>query len=429
MNHTRTWSIAAVLLAAVGACSSEDSVAPATAGSGGATGMPGTEHGRIDRAPAVDGETGEPGGVSGVPGSAAGGRDAAGPSGPGMQGPQSAVGSGQGPAIPVGESDPQPAAGAGMAASEDPAPVSDVADGLPNTSIGAQDPDCDMNGLWAVRVMSVVEALGLEQCGNLYNFMKLRHEGVDVEVVEDLNCGIEGRGTANSSFSDATVQGMLRMASQVGRRGTMQKGPDGTCEFNMEPIWTVLGADEASYTPSPRNAPLSLAEVQAMLPMPSSGGTGGVIDVEGDGYPGAAFIVTGALSGKRHAAQRNFQAWLTNERYRIEPAIDWPSDIEARADYIGEDVNFETEPPGNPLLAAGANPVRNAASARVTLRFLGRDETDPRAAGLLEGTDAETDPTGAVRTCRSIVDALSPIVPLAFPDPQVCPCPGGGICM
>ncbi|MDD9942657.1 MAG: hypothetical protein OXU20_16570, partial [Myxococcales bacterium] len=153
MNRTRTWSIAAVLLAAVGACSSEDSVAPATAGSGGAAGMlgaagmPGTEHGRIDRAPAVDGETGDPGGVSGVPASAAGGRDAAGPAAPGMQGPQGAAGSGQGSAIPVGESDLQSTAEAGMGASGDPTPVSDVADGFPNTSIGAQDPDCDMNGL------------------------------------------------------------------------------------------------------------------------------------------------------------------------------------------------------------------------------------------------------------------------------------------
>ncbi|MDD9934063.1 MAG: hypothetical protein OXT09_10685 [Myxococcales bacterium] len=399
-------AIAAVVACA---CAAEDTVAPNVGSrddgvaTPGGPGTPGSTPGTGDTA----GAPGDTANMDGPPGDVAGSPAAAGMTG----GAAGSDGATQDATTP-GDGD-----GVGDA---------------PGDVMAATDADCDVSGLWAVRMMTVVQALGLEQCGNLYHYMELAQDGTDVTVVDHLSCGIEGRGSSTSSFSDATVLGLMRASSQIGRRGTMQKTADGSCRFEMEPYWFVLGADETLFAPDPRNADLTLASVQSSNPMPPPPAPGvvnldvpGVIDIENDGFPGAAFVVTGAISGKRHAAQRGVHSWLTNDRYRITPATDWIDDIEVRADYIGEDLTYHVE--GDPLLWAGALPVRDAASARVTMRFLGRDATDARVAEMVVSADPEADPDGAVQTCANIRAALPPIAPLTAP--QVCPCPGGGMCM
>ena len=409
------------------ACGSEDSVAPSimgTAGSAAVAGAGGTPAGTAGTAAAgsgtVAGSAAAGAGSAGSSSEAGSGEAGAGVAGAGVAGVGAAGSTGAGAASAGTPS-------AGMTAG------SPAGAGAAGSGGMAADPDCDISGLWAVRMLSVVQALSLEQCGNLYYYVEFAQNGSEVEVVDHFNCGIEGRGSSSSTFANPTLLGLMQTNSWVGRRGTMQKGADGTCEFQLEPYWYVLSADEAVFAPDPRNANMTLTQVQQWKPLPPPPVFGatmppdapGVLDIESDGFPGAAFTVTGLLSGIRHAAQRGVHSWLTNDRYRITPAVDWTEDLNVRADYVGEDVTYWVE--GDQALWAGALPVRDAASARATLRFLGRDASDPRAAEMVVSADPAVDPDGAIATCANIREALPPISPLT--SPQVCPCVGGQMCM
>jgi hypothetical protein len=140
-------------------------------------------------------------------------------------------------------------------------------------------------------------------------------------------------------------------------------------------------------------------------------------------------IVTGAINGSRHITQRVVTSWMTNDRYKIMPALDWTTDLELGNVSYPEEYTVATTPEGieGELLRAPANPVLDAPAARVTMRFLGRDASDPRAAGVIVGADP-ADLPGATQTCRNIADAIEAVLPLSFPNPQVCPCPNGQAC-
>lgn len=405
MSRREAWVAVAVITAALSACRAEDSVAPNLPSVAGASPVTGNTAGSGGSGPGSTGAggMGAGGSAGATPGGGVGatGGNMAGAGGSGLGGSAgSMVGAGNGGAV---------TGGSGGSAS----------------SGTARDADCDMNGIWVVRMMSVTEALTLEQCASIYYYLELKHEGENVEVVNQFNCGIEGRGSSNGSLNDATMRALMPSNSQIGRKGTMTKGPDGTCQFKMDRFWVVFGADEAVYAPSPRNAEIPFTQEQASKPLPTT--ATGAIDFENDGKPGMAIVVTGAISGIRHSVQRASYVWLTNDRYKIMPSLDWATDIEAHADYYGEEVAIEVEPADAVLLSAGANPVPTAQSARATFRFLGRNASDPRVAALVVSADPKSD--GALQTCKNIVKALPPIDAIATDFGQVCPCPGGGMCM
>ncbi|MDD9934782.1 MAG: hypothetical protein OXT09_14330 [Myxococcales bacterium] len=285
----------------------------------------------------------------------------------------------------------------------------------------ATDPDCDISGLWAVRDLSIVQALDLEQCGNIYHYIELAQQGTDVEIVNHFNCAIEGRGSANSTMNDATVKSMISTNSMIGRRGTMMKGADGLCHFELEPWWMAFGVDESMYTPDPRNSPMSLSELQSTNPLPML--PAGASDPDGDGQPGIAIIVAGAINGTRHITQRVRTTWQTDARYTITPATDWTT-LEIGNRGQPEEYTVATTPPNDFLLMAPALPVLDSAAQRVTMRFLGRTAD---ASGIVVSSDP-ADLDGALATCRNIADGITAVVPLAFPNPQVCPCPDGSAC-
>lgn len=387
----------AVVALFVCACAAEDSVTPSTfpiggSGSGGASGGAGGSSG----AGSTSGAGGVGGMMAGVGGMVGGGAG-------GVSGMMAGVG--------------------GMAIGGSMGGTSGDGAGGTGATGGAQDADCDMNGIWVARMMAVNEALSLEQCGSQYFYFELKHEGANVEVVHSMFCGIEGRGSSNGTLSDASILSLTKSNSQVGRKGTMTKGADGTCQLTMEPFWSILGADEAMFAPMPRNASTPLSQVQSSTPLPTS--AAGAIDMDSDGNPGLSIIVTGVIQGTRYSVQRTSNTWLTNDRYKITPAATWTTDIEARAEYYSEEVVVGYTPEDASLLASPSNMVPNSPSARVTLHFLGRDAAAASASGIVVASDPTADPDGAVATCKNILDVLPPIN--AISDGfigQVCPCPG-----
>lgn len=73
----------------------------------------------------------------------------------------------------------------------------------------AQDADCDMNGLWISRMLTVTDALNADQCASIYAFYELRHEGANVEVVNHFECGLTARGSGVPNCAQPTREAIL----------------------------------------------------------------------------------------------------------------------------------------------------------------------------------------------------------------------------
>ncbi len=320
------------------------------------------------------------------------------------------------------------AVGAQMAAASDAgtrheAGAEDGSDPAADAGLAEAGAECDASGIWIARMLTVISALGLEQCGNRYDYFELRQTGSEIEVIDHLSCGFEDRGSVTRRPTEAAARAMLGSNSQIGRKGTMAKGADGLCQLTMEPYWAVWGVDEESYVPQPRNSPQPLHEVSRANPLPRDGD--GVLDPDGDGRPGMSIEIRGALSVDGQIILRSVHHWVTDDRYPITPAAAWADDIEVHANHTSEE--HLLEPANDGAIIGPIQPVSQGGPAsRVTLRFLGRDASDPRVTALVASADPD-DEDDALQTCRNIIAALPPIEPL-FGDAQRCPCPGGAAC-
>lgn len=395
-SRREIWLQVAVIAMFLNACAAEDSAAPPVGGPTGGSAGAGASSG------GAGGNAGVMAGAGSTSGSGAGGM---------------AVTSG-------GASGGGTGGSTGGTGGEATGGTSGMGAGGMGGSSAAQDADCDMNGFWATRMLTITDALDLDQCASIYSFYELKHEGTNVEVVNHFNCGIYAKGTGNTDFTMKTREALLGANSQVGRKATFSKGTDGTCQLDFEPFWAAIGVDE-TFIPAERNSSQTLQQMQSTMPLPTDPTAAGVVDFEGDGKAGLAFVVSSSpADGTRHGAQRNVQTWKTDAFYKIMPSADWQTDIEARAAFFGDEVALDVEPEGNIFLYTLANPVPLADAARVTMRFLGRDAADPRAQAVIVGTDP-TDLAGALQTCDKLVAALEVISPVANHTPQRCPCPGG----
>jgi hypothetical protein len=243
----------------------------------------------------------------------------------------------------------------------------------------AKDPECDMNGIWLGRQVTRSEALLAGQFANNFYYLEYAQTGEDVVVVKHWNCGVEVRGSATCKVSRATAEALRAHNTQMGRKGKMYKGSDGTCHFEMERWWSARGVDELRFVPTPRNMRVSVAQMKMDKPLPVPQRPDGAEDWENDGKLGLAVQVTGILSGVRNSVQRDFTEWYTDPARPIAPARDWPQDLKVGVVFEGEELLFD---PTTGLLAQLAQP-DIAAKHLVTLRFLGRSAADPRATALL----------------------------------------------
>jgi len=272
----------------------------------------------------------------------------------------------------------------------------------------AQDPDCDLNGLWIAQQITVATALGAPQYGNVWSYLEIQHDGADFKLSQQFDCGGQVKGTLNVTLREATTRVLMRHNRQAGRRGTMKKGTSGTCELVLERFWGIRGAIEANFIPAAgRTSSADLTQVQMERPLPKTATPTGAEDWDGDGHQGIGWDVAGVVTGRRHSVQRDWSSWFTDAAYTITPAMNWTTDIMPRAEADLEDSVFDTEPPGNLLLAAGAvADIRNV-NNRVILRFLGRNASDPRVAAIpITGTDPDGNAASALLTCSAIQAAM-----------------------
>ncbi len=253
------------------------------------------------------------------------------------------------------------------------------------TAPTAKDPDCDMNGIWAVRQVTRSEALLTGQFANNFFYFEFSQNGEEVVATKHLNCALVILGSATGRATRATADAIRSHNSQVGRKGTMSKASDG-CHFEMERWWYARGVDEPRFLPKPRNAKVSLAQVQAELPLPTPARPDGAQDWENDGKLGMAVTLTGIIGGIRNSATRDFTDWYTDSARPIPPALDWRENLRVVARFEGEENLFD---PTTGLLAQLAT-VDVAAKNTLTMHFLGRTVSDPRAAAVVRPDSWDT---------------------------------------
>lgn len=272
---------------------------------------------------------------------------------------------------------------AGSPATQEPAP-----------SAGAQDPDCDLTGIWIARQITVNEAIGVQAFSNNWYYLEYKQSGTTAEVTKHFDCGIEIVGAVTVILPRPAVEAQLTRNQQMGRKLTMMK--DGSsCHLETKRFWSIRGAEEAPYLPDGvRDSELSIREVAAALPLPTKDNPTGAIDPDGDGKLGLAFEASGLISGTRNSVQRDWTRWFTERGYEFPAAMDWTDDIVIRADFDNEESVLD---PASGLLTSGSTPSSTAKHA-TTLRFLGRDASDPRAMALIQDNPLDT--------CYAIQDAL-----------------------
>ena len=275
-----------------------------------------------------------------------------------------------------------PGAGGGSGGTVDSGPISD-----------SQDPECNLNGFWGLRKLSLPSdtVLGNEQPASNWLMFEIRHEGANFEVLNSLTCGVKASGSADVVFGIDTLRGIMERNPQTGRTGTFTKNGD-HCEFDLERWYTRTGLPASvldEYQGTTNTLP---PDVEDLL--------GIAEDWDDDGYNGIAYLTSGIVTGKRHAIDIAWDEYYNDAGYGHMPPLNSP-DFTLRMSYsIAEAVVFAEKANGEPSrLLEGKAVVIPSANNAVAFKLLGHDAASAGAGGIYV-------PGDPLRTCFNIQDAM-----------------------
>lgn len=282
---------------------------------------------------------------------------------------------------------------------------------------GEKAEPCDMTGYWIVRQtdFSIDDVLNQVQTSSNWYALKMVQTGESFQVDKSIFCGIKVTGSATAQLPDDGVRRLIHEnpqdsdspAPRPPRGGTFVP-KDAGCAFAMDRTYIVRGA-EARFLPVDFAAKPDLA---TLIPLPSESDpenpTGanldGAVDVDGDGFPGVAFRVSGNISGVRNVAQRDWNEYFTSSDYPIvQNALEFVTAVKFDNQ---ENILHVSHCPavGCGLLLAGSAPATNLHD-RVTFRYLGRGLSDPRVSRII-GAELKVDLDADMQTCANVRAAL-----------------------
>jgi hypothetical protein len=260
----------------------------------------------------------------------------------------------------------------------------DAGQAIPRADAGpSSGAGCDLSGVWIARQNTESLALSLPQYANTWYYFELTQSGDSLTVARHFDCGIEVRGTVRVMLMPATTRALLAHNLQAGRKGTVTPTADGQCSVSIEPFWSVRGVPEDQFVPTPRNSGMTLAQVQAALPLPTADMVARTEDWDGDGKPGITWFVNGIVNGERNTIQRDWTRYFSAPGYAVTAGSDF-GDVVLRTEFSAEEVVFNTQG-----LSQLSQP-NAAAEHTLTLRFLGRTPDDARARAIYGADDFET---------------------------------------
>jgi hypothetical protein len=287
---------------------------------------------------------------------------------------------GSGPAAGSGASGPAAGSGAdGMSGEDQPK--------------RAQDPTCDLSGVWITKQLSASKALEEVGYSHSYAYYEIEQSGSDFVVKKHIDCGGIALGGGTGSLPRATLEALTQRNSQSGRKGRFEL-VDGKCTVDIDHFWSVRGANEERFLPPTRDSTMTMADLMKQKPMPTASMQDGAEDWDNDGHPAITTTVTGIISGDRYGCQRDWDRWFTAPGFEITPSLDFTTDFTIRFEFEGEEALLY---PTVGLLATPAE-VDYSFAPTMRFRFLGRTMDDPRAQAIVKA-----DP---VETCYAIQDAI-----------------------
>jgi len=268
---------------------------------------------------------------------------------------------------------------------------------------GVPSADCNLTGIWISKMVTVTQALNLAQYANAWFYLEIDQPAgsANFTIKKEFDCGTEVHGSVTVTILPATLEVHMKHNSQVGRQGTMKKNAAGRCVVDVEPFWVLLGAQD-KFLP-PRNTLEEIETVAARLPLPTPDRPDGAEDWDNDGKLGVSWQVSGVIQGTRSTVQRQWTRWFSTERYAVIPAMDW-GDLIVGADFDKDEAVFD--PTSGPLVSPSFSVRTPETPNRFVMRFLGRDKTDSRVAGVVRGTDPANASAAAVETCHLIQDTM-----------------------
>lgn len=260
-----------------------------------------------------------------------------------------------------------------------------------SAAAGAQDPECDLNGIWIARLttFSRDSIFGATQTCSNWFYYEFTQTGRTVKISHALDCGIQVSGSADVTLNSATTQALLHPNDQTGRVGEFYRDGD-HCVFKLERFYSVRGASRATYLPADTSSNPELATIMPMLPteqMPM-----GSEDWDDDGQPGIAFNVSGL--GSRHVVQRDWNEFASDADHTI--ALN-ATEFIAGAHFDNQEQILAVTGGLGALLKAGSTPALDIGH-RIKFRMLGRSASDPSVAQVRLPDDLDT--------CFKVQDAL-----------------------
>ncbi len=296
----------------------------------------------------------------------------------------------------------------------------------PDCADPQRDTDCDMTGYWMEREAdySLDAVVQSPQAQSDWHLIHFEQTGNDFEVTEEIDCGLHVSGAAAVDFSTATLRGLIYINRMDGseeptdaggthpaRRGT-SKASEGGCAVTIERHYIQRGLDD-SWLPSDFNAGVALKDLK---PLPTAGSgpadagpdpvnstewPAGATDTEADGIPGAAFQVTGTVTGTRNAVQRQWR------EYASDPGAPVPAhaiEIDVQGDYdLHENVIRVTDcGTGCSLLASGSHTASEARfRPHVVLHFIGKTLGSASVSAVVKKKLRE-DIDADMETCKNV---------------------------
>jgi hypothetical protein len=260
------------------------------------------------------------------------------------------------------------------------------------------DANCDMTGLWALRMTSWAHGLADTEGANWY-YLQIEQHGEEFEVVDHFDCGIyvDAAGL-NVQSSQKLESALYKHNLQKGRRGTMKRVGN-ACNLRFDRFWSLRGASDEIYLPCGHHDLRDIADLQKQVPLPSKANPKGAEDWDEDGRPGITMLI--ASNDARWSVQRDWLEWFScNENeleqtrcadadpatHGIKAAKSWPM-LNVRADFNNEDSVIGAT---NPLYETPGIPTRTGKDNHVQFLLLGRsrDEGAAKAFWALPDTEA-----------------------------------------
>ena len=210
-------------------------------------------------------------------------------------------------------------------------PCGDGIDGTGPHCDGAHKPEaCDLTGYWVARETDYTkdEIVGMTLTSSTWYVYRLSQTGDAFTVEESLHCGIHVTGSATVDYTPGTQRGLIYANDQTAagahgpRKGRFSHAGAG-CMFEIDRWYNVRGGVDsllpADFSQHPPLASLTPLPTVPDPVNPPPGPVAGATDPDGDGLPGAAYVLTSLVNGTRNSIQRDYKEYATPTGQPIAP--------------------------------------------------------------------------------------------------------------